>query len=367
MKRLRAVLALIMALSMMLAATGAVADQVLEGDANVDQRNYPSAMPFIHPPFYNVRLTVEVDGNGVITAVRDNGTGAAGSVQEGNEEFWTKKNQPFFEAAVNGGLFEKFAGKTTEEVRAMDMTTGGVDAVSGATMISAAAQEAVLNALEGKAGKTFLDVEGCALPVESVEGNTVTLANALPEDFDLQVLDIRWGVRNEEIVPAENYQVETADGKVTITFQDLSAMKAGYYYVNVADASAKYRSPSFEGGLAAAQAPYFILDSGLTEADISFDGQGIVLESSSMADYLQNIQHVQILAEGAEKAVEQEIVGHHGTAGSFIALDENGVLNAEGIVKARNGDESPLFEEGTKYTVTVAAFGYPELTFSFAR
>ena len=86
-----------------------------------------------------------------------------------------------------------------------------------------------------------------------------------------------------------------------------------------------------------------------------------------MADYLQNIQHVQILAEGAEKAVEQEIVGHHGTAGSFIALDENGVLNAEGIVKARNGDESPLFEEGTKYTVTVAAFGYPELTFSFAR
>ena len=70
---------------------------------------------------------------------------------------------------------------------------------------------------------------------------------------------------------------------------------------------------------------------------------------------------------GAEKAVEQEIVGHHGTAGSFIALDENGVLNAEGIVKARNGDESPLFEEGTKYTVTVAAFGYPELTFSFAR
>ena len=48
-------------------------------------------------------------------------------------------------------------------------------------------------------------------------------------------------------------------------------------------------------------------------------------------------------------------------------LLQNGVLNAEGIVKARNGDESPLFEEGTKYTVTVAAFGYPELTFSFAR
>ena len=86
-----------------------------------------------------------------------------------------------------------------------------------------------------------------------------------------------------------------------------------------------------------------------------------------MADYLQNIQHVQILADGAEKATEQEIVGHHGTVGNFIALDENGVLNADGIVKARDGSENPLFEAGKQYTVTVAAFGYPELVFSYTR
>ena len=76
---------------------------------------------------------------------------------------------------------------------------------------------------------------------------------------------------------------------------------------------------------------------------------------------------MQILAEGAEKPVAQEIVGHHGTIGSFIALDENGILNADGEVKARNGDVSPLFAAGTRYTVTVAAFGYPELTFPFAK
>ena len=165
MKKMRSVLVMMMALCLVLTAIGAAADQTLEGDANVDQRNYPSVTPFIHPPFYNVKLTVEVDDNGVITAVRDNGTGAAGSVQEGNEEFWTKKNQPYFETAVNGGLLEKFVGKTADEVRAMDMTSGGTDAVSGATMVSAAAQEAVLNALEGKTGKTFLDVEGSALPL----------------------------------------------------------------------------------------------------------------------------------------------------------------------------------------------------------
>ena len=364
MKKLFAVM---MALCLALSACAALADQTLEGDANVDQRNYPSTVPFIHPPFYNVKLSVTVDDSGVITAVTDNGTGATGSVQEGNEEFWANKNKPFFDAAISGGLLDKFVGKTLEEVRAMDMTSGGADAVSGATMVSAAAQEAVVNALEGKAGKTFLPVEGCVLPVESVEGGTVILRNALPEDFDLQVLDIRWGVRNEEVIPADSYTVTVADGKVTITFAQPEALKPGYYYVNVVDASGKYRSPSFEGGPAAAQAPYFIIDSGLAAGDITFDGKAIVLASGSMADYLQNIQHVQILADGAEKATEQEIVGHHGTVGNFIALDENGVLNADGIVKARDGSENPLFEAGKQYTVTVAAFGYPELVFSYTR
>ena len=365
MKAFHSALAAAMSLCIAASACSAMAAS-MEGDANVDQRNYPSTAPFIHPPFYNVKLTVEVDDNGVITAVRDNGTGAAGSVQEGNEEFWANKNKPFFDAAVSGGLLDKFVGKTLEEVRSMDMTAGA-DAVSGATMVSAAAKEAVINAFEGKPGKTFLDMEGSALPVESVEGNTVTLGNALPEDFDLQVLDIRWGVRNEEIVPADAYTVEMKDGKVVITFRDMAGMKAGYYYVNVIDASGKYRSPAFEGGPAAAQAPYFILDSGLTAEDISFDGKGVVLSAGSIADFLQNIEHVQILAEGAEKAVEQEIVGHHGTIGSFIALDEQGVLNADGVVKARNGSESPLFEAGRNYTVTVKAFGYPELVFSYQK
>ncbi len=165
MKLFRSVLALALVCCMALSVGSVLADRSLEGDANVDQRFYPSTAPFIHPPFYNVKLSVEVDDNGVITSVKDNGTGAAGSVQEGNEEFWEKKNKPFFDAAVNGGLLDKFVGKTVDEVKAMDMTAG-MDAVSGATMVSAAAQEAVVNAFEGKAGKTFLAVEGNALPLD---------------------------------------------------------------------------------------------------------------------------------------------------------------------------------------------------------
>ena len=367
MKTFRTTAAFVIALCLALSVCCALADRTLEGDANVDQRNYPSTVPFIHPPFYNVRLSVEVNDDGVITAVKDNGTGGPGSVQEGNEEFWANKNKPYFDAAVNAGLLDRFVGKSRDEVAAMDMTSGGADAVSGATMVSAAAQEAVLNAFDGKAGKTFLEVEGSALPLESVEGSVITLNNALPDDFDLQVLDIRRGVRNEEIVPADSYTIEIAEGKVTISFPEPDGLKPGYYYVNVTDAGGRYRSPSFEGGPAAAQAPYFIIDSGLTAEDISFDGRAIVLNGADMADFLVNIRHVRILAEGAEKPVEQEIVGHHGTAGSFIVLDENGVLNADGVVRARNGSENPLFEAGTKYTVTVAAFGYPDLTFTYEK
>ena len=367
MNAFRKFCAAVMALCMMLSAASALADKTLEGDANVDQRNYPSVTPFIHPPFYNVKVFVDVDDNGVITAVKDNGTGTAGSVLEGNEEFWANKNKPFFDAAVSGGLFESFVGKNADEVRTMDMTSGGADAISGATLVSAATQEAVLNALEGKKGKAFLPNEGNVLPVESIEGNVITLKNELPADFDLQVLDIRWGVRNDEMIPADSYTAEVKDGKLVITFGDSAVLKAGYYYVNVIDASGTYRSPAFEGGPAAAQAPYFIIDSGLAADDVTFDGKAIVLKSGDIADYLKNIQHVQILADGAEKAVEQEVVGHHGTAGSFIALDENGVLNADGVVKARNGSESPLFEDGTQYMVTATAFGYPEISFRFAK
>ena len=48
MKTLRSVVTLLIALCILLAASCALADQVLEGDANVDQRNYPSTAPL--PP-----------------------------------------------------------------------------------------------------------------------------------------------------------------------------------------------------------------------------------------------------------------------------------------------------------------------------
>ena len=361
---IRKILSLAMAACLLLGAV-ALAETTLSGDAPVDGRNYPSTAPFIHPPFYNVRLAIDVDEQGVITAVRDDGTGMTGSVQAGKEEAWAKKNKPFWEMALDGGLLERFVGKTQEQVAQMDML--GMDAISGATMVGAAAQEAVLNAFAGRAGKTFLALEGSALPVLSVEGGVVTMQNALPTDFDLALLDVRWGVRNEQIVPAEAYTAEITKEQVVLRFADPAALRPGYYYVNVVDRSGTYRAPDFEGGPGSAAAPCFVVDSGLAPEDVAFDGQAVTLRGAEIADFLANLEHVQILAEGAEKATEQAIIGHHGTPGQFIALDEAGVLNADGVVKARSGEENPLFAPGVPYTVTVSAFGYPELTFSYEK
>ena len=58
---MKKLLLLVTVLCLALSTGAALADQTLEGDANVDQRNYPSTAPFIHPPFYNVKLAVTVD------------------------------------------------------------------------------------------------------------------------------------------------------------------------------------------------------------------------------------------------------------------------------------------------------------------
>ena len=144
--------ALLLVASLGLPAIGAAS--VLKGDANVDGRNYPAVSPFVHPPFYNVRVKVETDDTGKIMKVEDNGTGLEGSVATKEmEEKWQAKNKPYWEAAIKAGLLTKFEGKTVVEVEAMQMNTGEADAISGATLVGLATQEAVLNALNGRQGK----------------------------------------------------------------------------------------------------------------------------------------------------------------------------------------------------------------------
>lgn len=354
------------------AVTGAMA-ATMEGDANVDGRTYPAVMPFVHPPFYNVKLTVESDDSGKITAVKDNGTGLEGSVETKEmEEKWGKKNKPYWDAAMKSGLLDKFVGKTAEEVAGMMMATGEQDAVTGATLAGQAAREAVLNALSGKKGKTFLPGTGSMLPVASQEMGSVMFDSRLPKDFEVSLLDIRWGVKNaeENILPMDQYTFEMKDGKASLTFKDAAMLKPGKYFINITDASNTYRSPNFEAGHGEedmSQAPYFIVDSGLTEKDVMFKDGMIVLEKGDIAAFMQNVKHVQVLADGMEKPMEQELVGHHGTVNAkFNALDMLGRLNpAASNYDRKEKKDIPLFESGKTYHVTVEAYGFPAVHFDY--
>lgn len=362
-------LSLLLATALCLPLAGSAA--VSEGCANVDGRFYPSVEPFVHPPFYNVCVKVETDDAGKVIKVEDNGTGLEGSVEsKAFEEKWQSKNKPFWDAAVKAGVLTRFEGKTAAEIEALSMNSRESDAISGATLCGLAAKEAVLNALSGRQGKAFLPLTGSVLPVKAISGNDVVMENRLPEGFAPKVLDIRYGAYNaaEDMIGEDSYTVAFKDGQAVISFKDIAQLKPGKYYVNIVDESGAYRSPHFESGHGeedAAQAPRFIIEA--KDATVSADGTQIVLSSGDMADYMKNIRHVLVLAEGAEQPVEQEIVGHHGTVNkAFNLLTAEGRLNpAASIYNRKDKTETPIFEAGKTYQITVSAFGYPDLSFSY--
>lgn len=97
------------------------------------------------------------------------------------------------------------------------------------------------------------------------------------------------------------------------------------------------------------------------------EGRQIVLDKGDLANYLKNLQHVLVLAEGAEKPVEQEPVGHHGTVNErFNLLTENGELNPDAtLYNKKDRTETPIFEKGKTYEITVVSYGYPDLKVTY--
>ena len=78
----------------LLSASLALGNQILEGDANVDQRNYPSTAPFIHPPFYNVKVSVEVDDSASSPPSRTTAPGWKGPFRRETKNSGQTKTSP---------------------------------------------------------------------------------------------------------------------------------------------------------------------------------------------------------------------------------------------------------------------------------
>lgn len=343
-------------------ATG-IAEGVYFGSANVDQQQYPLVSPFVHPPFYNARVRVEVGKDGKITKVSDDNTATKGWDPSKNQETWDKKNKPFWDILQKSGLLEKFAGKTRSEVAAMKMEHGQTDAVSGATETGKAVHQAVLNALDKKEGKKFLSpsqtltAEKNAYPVGTTE---ITFKNTLPKDFKLSLHSVCYGIYNgtEKI---QSVKLSEDGTKLVVP----SNLKPGHYYVNVVDENKNYRSPDFESGHGVERHyPFFVI---ANDGVLAFKDGKLNLSKGSLEDVYNNIEEIIVKTSGSDP-IEIEPIGHHGIAGGY---EKGKFFLADGSVNpnAKTGKTSqptPVFENGKTYQVEVHVWGWERpVTFDY--
>ena len=346
-------------------------NKILEGDANVDQGNYPLVDPFIHPPFFNARVKVEITPEGKIVSVKDNKTGEQGLAPGTTKEFWTNKNKSYWDALINAKFFDKFTGKTLEEVKQMKVNKGEIDVVTGATANSKAVKQAVINAIEKRAGKKFLSADETlkvtSSPILLSTANPTTdvmLTNTLPSDFKLELSGVVAGVYN------------SATGTVDASLNDEGTrltiptdLKAGHYYINIIDKSEKYRSPDFEtrGGI---HYPYFVIKN---EATLSYDNvaKKISVSDGDLENIFSNIHEINVKdkskigttvpGRGGQmvnySGISIEPVGHHGN------VDENAksFFNADGSINtAYKSRGKEIFESGKIYIIKLEVWGFEQ-------
>lgn len=362
------------------------------GSAHVDQRRYPLTEPFIHPPFYNARVKVVLK-NGVIESVSDDNTATKGWDPATSQQFWDSKNKPYWDMALKAKVFDKFKGKTKEQVAAMKMDTKEADVISGATETGMAIQEAVLNAIDGKAGKKFLaakqTLHGAKLGEggiveETKEGYTVTFQNSLPGDFKIKLHSVASTIYNgKNILDPKNYEVDIQPKSLTLKLKG-KEFKAGKYFVNIVDENNIWRSPDFESGHGTPlHHPFFEIGKG---ASLSFKDGKLSVSDKDLANVLLNIEHILVTeldAKGKpvmvevkdkdgkvsqkENTSEIEPVGHHGTVSA--AYQKKPFFKANGSIdetfQVGRRDPRNVFEAKKSYQITVEAFGYKPLSFTY--
>lgn len=356
-----------------------IKEDALMGHANVDNRNYPVVDPFIHPPFYNARVRLYLDDAGKITLLEDDRTSDKGVDPSKDKATWILKNGKYWELASSKENLNKFIGKNLEEVKAMKMNTGEVDAITGATESGRAIQEAVINAIEQKEGKKFLSNDQ-ALMAEKIEvepnEKEIIFKNTLPKDFKLKLVNVKSTMYNgPEEVPSENYKFEAVGNDYKLTLK--GEFKPGKYFVNTVDESGKYRPLDFESGHGTPRRyAHFVVKS---SEKAKFKNGKIIVPGNDVKNFIANIEEIvikdksligtKVENKGVEvdyKGVEVDPVGHHGTPDAYLLKAplflEDGSLNlkAQGRVARKQTD---LFQGGKSYIVILETYGYGDIEF----
>ncbi len=170
----------------------------------------------------------------------------------------------------------------------------------------------------------------------SEDGMEVKYELNVPEDSDYKLTAISFGRAKQDISA-----VEVSDGVIRIP----SSFKPGSYTFVFEDA--KYTGLKFS----------CLLDSGLKDGDVSFNGETFEVGSDSLtaADFIANLSSVTVDGEPVK-----------GKGLSAILFDENGKLLVDAEITS--GDAAvPVFAEGKEHEVTIAATGYPSVTFTVER
>ncbi len=170
----------------------------------------------------------------------------------------------------------------------------------------------------------------------SEDGVDVKYELNVPDDSDYKLTSISFGRAKQDMASAE-----VSDGVISLP----SSFKPGSYTFVFEDE--KYTGLKFQT----------LIESGLKEGDVTFNGETFEIKSESLtaADFIANLSSV---------SVDGEPVKGKGLVA--ILFDENGKLLVDAEIK--NGDQSaPVFEEGKKHEVTIGATGYPSVTFTVER
>ncbi len=170
----------------------------------------------------------------------------------------------------------------------------------------------------------------------SADGMEVNYELTVPEDSNYELSYVTLSRAKVDIS-----EVEVNDGVITLP----NTFKPGSYTFAFEDS--QYEGLTFTA----------LVDSGLSESDITFNGETFEIadENLTAADFIANFSSITVNGEPVS-----------GKGLSAILFDENGNLNLDAEITS--GDETvAVFPEGDSYEVTIESTGYPAVTFTVER
>lgn len=200
-------------------------------------------------------------------------------------------------------------------------------------------------------------LDGLDIDVSTVQG--VILETSDGSVYGLQHLDNIWLDIAELAFSVEEFQ----DPKTNIggyqRFEDMQGKtitKLTYLIANADDITidtSLYCKELLSEDYSITTEESSLVESGLTEGDVSFNGTNIVVDENenglTIANYIQGITAVTV----------NEIPLSGQNLGTAI-FNEDGSVNLDAVISGKNG-ETALFEESGTYTLHLEASGYPTL------